>query len=70
MLNRLKARGFDVQMVERTSEGSKGQSAKWHQIITAPTTDKEELQKIKSEIAKLEHIQEKNMSVQELRSCS
>ena len=46
MLSRLKARGFDVQMVERASESPKGQSHIWHQIITAPYSDKEELQQV------------------------
>lgn len=67
MLNRLKARGFEVQMVERTSKTSKGESHAWHQIITASCANKEELQKIVSQIAKLEHIKEKNISIQELR---
>ncbi|CAN5182729.1 hypothetical protein BH09DEP1_BH09DEP1_4470 [soil metagenome] len=68
MLNRLNARGFDVQMVERTSKTSKGQSNVWHQIITAPTANKEELQKKLNQIAKLEHIKEKSLSILEIRS--
>lgn len=64
MLNRLKARGFDVQMVERISKTSKGEVHSWHQIITAPSTNKEELKQVVSQIAKLEHIKEKNISIQ------
>lgn len=70
MLNRLKASGFEVQMVERTSKTAKGQSHAWHQIITAPYINKEELKQIVGQIAKLEHIKEKNISIQEMRHVS
>jgi cell division septation protein DedD len=70
MLNRLKGRGFEVQMVERTSKTAKGQSHAWHQIITAPFTNREELKEIVGQIAKLEHIKEKNISIQEMRQVS
>lgn len=66
MLNRLKARGFDVQMVERTSKTSTGQVHPWHQIITAPNINSEELKQVVNQIAKLEHIKEKNISIQEM----
>lgn len=67
MLNRLKARGFDVQMVERVSKTAKGQSKVWHQIITTNYTNKQDLQEVISQIAKLEHFKEKNISIQEMR---
>lgn len=63
MLQRLKARGFDVCMIERTSHGPKGQSYKWHQIVTASYSNKDELKKIVGQIAKLEHIKEKNIDI-------
>lgn len=63
MLNRLKARGFDVQLIERSSKSVKGEAHIWYQIITASYSNKEELQQIVSQIAKLEHIKEKNISI-------
>lgn len=67
MLNRLKAQGFEVQIVERTSKTAKGQSKIWHQLITNGHPDKNDLQKVVSQIAKLEHIKEKNIIIQEMR---
>ncbi|GMU19392.1 MAG: hypothetical protein AMXMBFR12_05840 [Candidatus Babeliales bacterium] len=63
MLNRLKARGFDVKMIERVSQNSTGESCTWHQIITGSYSHKEDVQKIASEIARLEHIKEKNIKI-------
>lgn len=67
MMQRLKAHGFDVQMVERTSKTVKGQTKTWHQLITAVCANKDELQQIVSQIAKREHIKEKNIIIQEMR---
>lgn len=67
MLSRLKARGFPVQLVERTSKTSNGQPKVWHQVVTSAYADKNELSSVVAQIAKLEHLKEKNISIQEMR---
>lgn len=67
MLQRLKANGFEVQMVERTSKTAKGQSKIWHQLITPVCSNKDELQEMVNQIAKREHLKEKNIIIQEMR---
>lgn len=65
MVARLAAKGFGVELVERTSKTAKGQSVVWHQVVTKPNTNKEELQKTITQIAKLEHLVEKSISIHE-----
>lgn len=67
MVNRLKAQGFEVEMVERKDSTTKGQQVVWYQVVTKKCTNKDELQKMISQIAKLEHIKEKNIHIQEMR---
>lgn len=62
MVSRLTKRGYPVELVEHTSTQKKI-SKKWYQVVTKPYSSKEELEKIKPQLAKIGQVKEQSIDI-------
>ncbi len=62
MVSRLTKKGYPVELVEHISTNKKI-SKKWYQVVTKPYSSKEELEKIKPQLAKIGQVKEQSIDI-------
>ena len=62
MIARLNKKGYPVELVEHTSTHKKI-SKKWYQVVTKPYASREELEKIKPQLAKFGYVKAQSIDI-------
>lgn len=62
MIARLSKKGYPVELIEHTST-HKNVTKKWYQVVTKPYASREELEKIKPQLAKFGYVKEQSITI-------
>jgi hypothetical protein len=65
LVAQLKNKGYEAELVEIISKSAKGKSVTWYQAIVICTSSPENMDTIKHSIAKIAHVNQKDISINE-----